>query len=49
MRPLAAMPDAMRRGIRGVLTDIDDTLSTHGRSPPKRTRRWSACTRRAGS
>jgi hypothetical protein len=31
MQPLAAMPDAVRRGIHGVLTDIDDTLSTHGR------------------
>ena len=31
MRPLTAMPDAARRAIRGVLTDIDDTLSTHGR------------------
>jgi HAD superfamily hydrolase (TIGR01484 family) len=31
MRPLAQMPDAVRRAIRGVLTDIDDTLSTHGR------------------
>jgi len=31
MRPLAMMPDATRRAIRGVLTDIDDTLSTHGR------------------
>jgi HAD superfamily hydrolase (TIGR01484 family) len=31
MRPLATMPDATRRAIRGVLTDIDDTLSTHGR------------------
>jgi hypothetical protein len=31
MRPLAAMPDDARQGIRGVLTDIDDTLSTHGR------------------
>ncbi len=28
MQPLAAMP---RDGVRGVLTDIDDTLSTHGR------------------
>ena len=28
--PLATMPDAVRRGIRFVLTDIDDTLSTHG-------------------
>ena len=26
-----AMPDGARRAIRGVLTDIDDTLSTHGR------------------
>lgn len=25
------MPEGTRRGIRGVLTDIDDTLSTHGR------------------
>jgi HAD superfamily hydrolase (TIGR01484 family) len=31
IRPLAHMPDVVRRGIRGVLTDIDDTLSTHGR------------------
>jgi HAD superfamily hydrolase (TIGR01484 family) len=31
MQPLAAMPPAVRAGIRGVLTDIDDTLSTHGR------------------
>ena len=31
MRPLAAMPEADRRAIRGVLTDIDDTLSTRGR------------------
>jgi HAD superfamily hydrolase (TIGR01484 family) len=31
MRPLAAMPDSVRRAIRGVLTDIDDTLSTQGR------------------
>jgi HAD superfamily hydrolase (TIGR01484 family) len=29
--PLAAMPDAARRGICYVLTDIDDTLSTHGK------------------
>ena len=28
---LATMPDAVRRGVRFVLTDIDDTLSTHGR------------------
>ena len=31
MRPLAMMPDEVRRAIRVVLTDIDDTLSTHGR------------------
>ena len=31
MRPLAAMPDDARRAIRGVLVDIDDTLTTHGR------------------
>ena len=31
LRPLADMPPSVRRGIRGVLADIDDTLSTHGR------------------
>ena len=31
MQPLAALPDAVRRAIRGVLTDIDDTISTDGR------------------
>ncbi len=31
MQPLATMPESARRAIRGVLTDIDDTLSTHGR------------------
>jgi len=31
MRPLATMPVEVRRAIRCVLTDIDDTLSTHGR------------------
>ncbi len=31
MRPLATMPLADRRAIRGVLADIDETLSTHGR------------------
>ena len=31
MQPLSALPVAVRRSIRGVLTDIDDTLSTHGR------------------
>jgi len=33
--PLATMPDAVRRGVRIVLTDIDDTLSTHGRIPAR--------------
>jgi len=32
-RPLAEMPDDVRRGIRGVLTDIDDTLTTDGVLP----------------
>jgi len=31
MRALAAMPEAARRAIRGVLADIDETLTTHGR------------------
>jgi HAD superfamily hydrolase (TIGR01484 family) len=31
MRPLAEMPDAVAAGIRAVLTDIDDTLTTDGR------------------
>src|SRR6185295_12384418 len=31
MKPLASMPDPTRRAIRGVLTDIDETVSTHGR------------------
>jgi HAD superfamily hydrolase (TIGR01484 family) len=31
MLPLSAMPPVVRQGIRGVLTDIDDTLSTQGR------------------
>ena len=30
-QPLSSMPDRMRRGIRGVLTDIDDTLTTDGK------------------
>jgi HAD superfamily hydrolase (TIGR01484 family) len=30
MRPLSAMPDAVRRTVRGVLADIDDTVTTHG-------------------
>lgn len=31
MQPLAALPQAVRVAIRGICTDIDDTLSTHGR------------------
>jgi HAD superfamily hydrolase (TIGR01484 family) len=31
MRPLTSMPETVRRGLRAVLTDIDDTLTTHGR------------------
>jgi len=34
MQPLSALPDWVRRALRGVLTDIDDTLSTHGRIAP---------------
>ena len=34
-RPLAAMPETSRRAIRGVLTDIDDTLTTDGRLTPE--------------
>ena len=49
-RPLAEMPDDVRRAIRGVLTDIDDTLTTRRRADRvARTRRSSACARRAGS
>ncbi len=33
MRPLAHMPDQVRRGVRYVLTDIDDTLTENGRLP----------------
>jgi HAD superfamily hydrolase (TIGR01484 family) len=33
LRPLAEMPRAIRVAIRGVLTDIDDTLTTDGRLP----------------
>jgi HAD superfamily hydrolase (TIGR01484 family) len=35
VKPLAALPDTARREIRCVLTDIDDTLSTHGRITSK--------------
>ena len=33
-RPLSEMPPAARAAIRGVLTDIDDTLTTHGQLTP---------------
>ena len=33
--PLADMPREARAAIRGVLTDIDDTLTTHGRLTPR--------------
>ncbi|RZI41209.1 HAD family phosphatase [Herbaspirillum sp. HC18] len=35
MKPLAQWPEEERRRIRGVLTDIDDTLTTHGRLTPE--------------
>src|SRR3954465_12148327 len=31
MLPLVYMPEQVRRSLRGVLTDIDDTLSSEGR------------------
>lgn len=34
MQPIADWPRQARRAIRGVLTDIDDTLTTHGRLTP---------------
>ena len=33
-RPLAAMPSEARRAIRGVLADIDDTITSHGKLTP---------------
>ena len=33
-RPLAEMPAEVRRAIRGVLADIDDTITTHGKLMP---------------
>ncbi len=35
LQPLAAMPLAARRSIRGVLADIDDTITTHGHLTPE--------------
>jgi HAD superfamily hydrolase (TIGR01484 family) len=34
MRPLCDWPQAARRGLVGVFTDIDDTLTTHGTLTP---------------
>jgi HAD superfamily hydrolase (TIGR01484 family) len=34
LKPLASMPDEVRRSIRGVLADIDDTITTHGHLTP---------------
>jgi HAD superfamily hydrolase (TIGR01484 family) len=34
MQPLATMPAATRRAVRGVLADIDDTITTHGKLLP---------------
>ena len=34
MRPLSSMPLQVRRDIRGVLADIDDTITTHGHLTP---------------
>lgn len=35
MKPLTQWPRPQRRGLQGVLTDIDDTLTTHGRLTPE--------------
>jgi len=34
VKPLAQMPNDVRVAIRGVLADIDDTITTHGRLTP---------------
>ena len=34
MKTLASMPDDVRRRVRGVLADIDDTITTHGHLTP---------------
>jgi HAD superfamily hydrolase (TIGR01484 family) len=34
LRPLAEWPMAQRRGLRGILTDIDDTFTSHGSLQP---------------
>ena len=35
LRPIAELPAGERRSIRAVLTDIDDTLTDHGRLPAR--------------
>jgi len=35
MKPLASMPEEVRRGMRGMLADIDDTITTHGQLTPE--------------
>ena len=35
MKPLKTMPESVRHGIRGVLADIDDTITTHGHLTPE--------------
>jgi HAD superfamily hydrolase (TIGR01484 family) len=34
MQPLSTLPAATRRAIRGVLADVDDTITTHGQLTP---------------
>jgi len=34
MKTLSSMPDDVRRRVRGVLADIDDTITTHGHLTP---------------
>ena len=34
MQPLCTMPAAARRAVRGVLADLDDTITTHGALTP---------------
>jgi hypothetical protein len=34
MKPLSAWPLHQRKALRGILTDIDDTLTTEGRLLP---------------
>ncbi len=41
--PLAHWPEDARRGVLGVFTDIDDTLTTEGAITPTRWPRWPRC------